>query len=166
MICFITLGNYGIHIFFKKERAKLILDLKSTKYSLIEKVNCYLTQGSQTIYSQNKRRADLIITQKNIIVLPYNYHLKGLIQQYQPIYQYTLETIDSKFNGVKHLIKIDYIETLNKKIVIHHKLMVVYGKRQIITEFEIAENNHIDLKKLLIKNELHNNNNNIGFYHV
>ena len=66
MLSFFIFGNYGIHLFFKKRKQNLILNLNGIEYDLIEKVKAYVTGKSRISYSWRVMRADIIFYNKNI----------------------------------------------------------------------------------------------------
>lgn len=150
MLSFFIFGNYGIHLFFKKRKQNLILNLNGIEYDLIEKVKAYVTGKSRISYSWRVMRADIIFYNKNIVVIPYNYHLKGLIRQYQPILQYTFD--NKKLKGVSSLMQIDKIEKEGRKITLNYRVTDNFVKGQMKTELDLSKKN-IDLNKIIQNKE-------------
>ena len=148
MLTFVIFGNYAIHLFFKKRKQKLILDLNGIEYDLIEKVKTDVTGKSRISYSWRLMRSDIIMYNKNIVVLPYNYHLKGLIKQYQPILQYTFDKENEKLNGVSSIIRIDNFEREGKKIILNYSMTDNLLKGRMKTELDLSEKD-IDLDKII-----------------
>ncbi len=122
--------------------------MNGIEYDLIEKVKTYVTGKSRISYSGRIMRADLIMFNKNIVVIPYNYHLKGLIKQYQPILQYTFDNKNEKLNGVSSLIRIDNLEKEGQKLTLNYRVTDNFLKGQMKTELDLSEKN-IDLDKVI-----------------
>jgi len=156
MFLFFLFGNYGIHLFFKNRKQKLILSLKDSDYKIIYKVKTYVTGKSKISYSWRKMRSDLILMEKNLIIIPYNYNLRGLIKQYQPILQYSFDSNYKNYSGVSWLMLVDSVEKKDNKIILTYRVRDNFIKSITITELDFSEKD-IDIDKLIEENKYFKN---------
>jgi len=124
--------NLLIHKYCMNQHIKVIKQIENEKYTIFK--NLKLKQAWN--YGFRLNRADLILINKQLIVLIFNSNLNGIIKQAQPVILFYQKEPVQLFNGINSYNKIENIFPLNNGIKILTKVDYFFNKKNLSFEFE------------------------------
>lgn len=136
LVSLVVLGNYLIHIYYKKKQKVVEREIQNLKHEKILGVE--LTQEWNLGFRYNK--ADLILLENQLIMYLYNYNFKGYIKQAQPIillYKKPCNLIYSK--GFSYVQPILEVVKKNKSVILKTKMNSLFQNKIISFKLYLSD---------------------------
>lgn len=87
MLLIVFIGNYLIHLFYKTKYNQLLHEIETKQFVVIKDIITKTRARSYFSISWRETISDLILVNGDILIVPHNQALGGIIKQKQPIIQ-------------------------------------------------------------------------------
>lgn len=141
--------NLLIHKYCMNQHTKVLKQIENEKYTIFK--NLKLKQAWN--YGFRLNRADLILVNKQLIVLIFNSNFNGFIKQAQPVILFYQKGPVQFFNGINSYNKIENIFPLNNGIKIIIKVDSFFSKKKLSFEFETNQEQKCQIISCLSDND-------------